>query len=189
MSTVSENCNMELIPDCWHSFRESTFANIALSFWNKTLFGNKWSCNRITINISAIFCKHKRIKMQSLVSRGHHWRHMVTFSKSCRSSSRDMTRSRSGTTNALHKWRHDCRICSRSPTHAIPPCLLGCRPWRHLWAMNLPEVPGSMCRDCPQVSFFLPCRMNCYRCLFMLIYLFFCIFLLICTVFSEFFCF
>ena len=53
--------------------------------------------------------------------------------------------------------------------------------------MNLPEVPGSMCRDCPQVSLFLPCRMNCYRCLFMLIYLFFCIFLLICTVFSEFF--
>ena len=25
------NCNRQLIPDCWHSYRESTFANIELS--------------------------------------------------------------------------------------------------------------------------------------------------------------
>ena len=35
------NCNMELIPDCWHSFRESTFANIEFSFRKKKLFGNE----------------------------------------------------------------------------------------------------------------------------------------------------
>ena len=30
------NCNMELIPNCWHSHRESMFANIQLSCKNKS---------------------------------------------------------------------------------------------------------------------------------------------------------
>ena len=31
----------ELIPDCWRSYRESMYANIKLSFRNKTVFGNE----------------------------------------------------------------------------------------------------------------------------------------------------
>ena len=40
MPLVSEDlhCNMELIPNCWRSHRESSFANIQLSFRNK-MFG------------------------------------------------------------------------------------------------------------------------------------------------------
>ena len=34
------NCNRKLIPDCWCTYRESTFAYVELSFRNKTLFGN-----------------------------------------------------------------------------------------------------------------------------------------------------
>ena len=32
--------NRDLIPNCWRSHRESTFANIQLTFRNKKLFGN-----------------------------------------------------------------------------------------------------------------------------------------------------
>ena len=35
------NCNRELIPDCWRSYRESTFANIKLSFFIKKVVW-KW---------------------------------------------------------------------------------------------------------------------------------------------------
>ena len=37
----SFNCNMELIPNCWRSHSENIFANIQLSFRNKTLFKSK----------------------------------------------------------------------------------------------------------------------------------------------------
>ena len=35
------NRNRELIPDGWRCYRESTFADIELSFRNKKLFRNK----------------------------------------------------------------------------------------------------------------------------------------------------
>ena len=34
------NCNSELIPDYWHTYRESLSANTEHSFMNKKLFGN-----------------------------------------------------------------------------------------------------------------------------------------------------
>ena len=37
------NRNRELIPNCWRSHRESTFANIQFSFRNKRLLGNRCS--------------------------------------------------------------------------------------------------------------------------------------------------
>ena len=48
-------CNMELIPDWWRSYRESTFANIELSFRNTTFWDTgdlkalmvSGECNRI----------------------------------------------------------------------------------------------------------------------------------------------
>ena len=41
VAVVSEELivNGELVPDCWRNYRESAFANIELSFRNKT-FGN-----------------------------------------------------------------------------------------------------------------------------------------------------
>ena len=42
------NGNRELIPHCWRSYRESTFANIEL-FRNKNMFGN--GCSKGTMDI------------------------------------------------------------------------------------------------------------------------------------------
>ena len=51
------NINREFIPNCWHSCRESMFANMQLSSRNKKFFGNGLSkgSNNIVINKDALW--------------------------------------------------------------------------------------------------------------------------------------
>ena len=46
MATVSEDRLVELIPDCWRSYRESTFANIELSLNKKKFANGCWMLSR-----------------------------------------------------------------------------------------------------------------------------------------------
>ena len=69
-------CNRELIPNCWRSCSESTFANIQLKFRNKCLETDYLRVLEISVSMSVVLvqraCNNSQFKFNSI----YNWKPM-----------------------------------------------------------------------------------------------------------------